>query len=311
MKVIILGGTGMIGRRLARNLAAAGYETIVLSRSPKTRRVNFPSGVKLRKWDGVTTKGWGQLVDGAEAIINLAGENLAGEKFIPKRWTAKRKQYLVVSRILPGKAIFQAIQAAASRPSVLIQSSAIGYYGTSLEQVFTEASPPGHDFLARLCVDWEASTKDIEDLGIRRAIIRTASVLDPSGGALNRLIFPFRVFVGGRLGSGEQWFPWIHPGDEVRAIRFLLENTEARGPFNLCSPNPIRNAMFARIAGRILRRPSVFPVPAFLLKAALGEVASVALEGQRAIPKRLENLGFTFNYPDFEPALKDVLNENA
>lgn len=310
MKVIILGGTGMIGRHLARNLAGAGYETIVLSRTPKTRRANLPSGVKLRKWDGVTTKGWGKLIDGAEAIINLAGNNLAGENFIPKRWTAKRKQNLIESRLLPGKAIFQAIQAAASHPSVFIQASAVGYYGTSLEQVFTEESPPGDDFLARLCVKWEASTKPVEDLGIRRAIIRSANVLDPSAGALSRLIFPFRLFVGGRLGSGRQWFPWIHPSDEVRAIRFLLEDTEAQGPFNLCAPNPIRNATFAKIAGQVLHRPSIFPVPAVLLKLALGEVASAALEGQRTIPKRLQNLGFTFNYPDFKPALGSVLIEN-
>ena len=311
MRVIILGGTGMIGRHLARNLVSAGYETIVLSRTPKTRRANFPSGAKLRKWDGVTAKGWGKLVDGAEAIINLAGENLAGENFLPKRWTNRRKQTLIESRLAPGKAILQAIQAASSPPAVFIQSSAVGYYGTSHDQVFTEESPPGDDFLARLCVDWESSTKEVEDLGIRRAIIRSANVLDPSGGSLNRLIFPFRLFVGGRLGSGRQWFPWIHPWDETRAIRFLLEDPEAQGPFNLCAPNPVRNAAFAKIAGQVLHRPSFFPVPTILLKLALGEVAMAALEGQRTIPKRLQNLGFTFNFPDFEPALRNVLKENA
>lgn len=310
MRVIILGGTGMIGRALASNLATAGYEVIVLSRSPSKRRRGFSTKIKLRKWDGKTAEGWGELVDGAEAVINLAGENLSGDTFIPKRWTSKRKRLLWESRVDAGKAATEAISAASAAPPIFIQASAVGYYGSSIETPFTEESPPGDDFLANLCVEWENATAPLDRLPVRRSIIRTAVVLDPKQGALWRLLFPFRLFVGGRLGSGKQWLSWIHPEDAIRGIRFLLETKDAEGPFNLSAPNSIRYEDVARTIGRVLKRPSFFPAPGFALKFALGEVSTVVLEGQRTIPKSIQNLGFTFLFPDFETALIDVL-ENS
>jgi uncharacterized protein (TIGR01777 family) len=306
MKVIIVGGTGMIGRALSGNLLSAGYDVTVLSRKPKSYKSHFPSGVKRSKWDPTQVDGLSEIIEGSEAVINLVGENLAGDGFIPSRWSPKRKQQLIDSRLIPGKTLSEAIEATSKPPSVLIQASAVGYYGSSETEVFTEDSPPGSDFLATLCIDWENSTASVVENGVRRAVIRSAIVLDANQGALNRLIFPFKLFVGGSLGNGRQWFPWIHPIDEIRAIRFLLENETADGPFNLVAPNLLRNAELAKVIGSSMKRPSLIPVPGFALRIALGEVATMVLEGQRAIPKRLENLGFTFQFPDIEPALRDL-----
>lgn len=307
MKVIIAGGTGMIGRALSVNLLNAGYDVRVLSRDPKSYKSHFPSGVKLSKWDPAQVNGLNDTLEGSEAVINLVGENLAGDGFVPTRWSPRRKRQLIDSRIVPGKTLSDAIEAASKPPSVLIQASAVGYYGSSETEVFTEESPPGSDFLANICIDWESSTASVMENGVRRVVIRSAIVLDANQGALNRLIFPFKLFVGGSLGNGKQWFPWIHPIDEIRAIRFLLENESAEGPFNLVAPNLLRNAELAKVISAILNRPSLIPVPGIALRIALGEVATMVLEGQRAIPKRLGNLGFTFQFPDIEPAMQDIL----
>lgn len=308
MKVIIAGGTGMIGRALSSNLLNAGYDVTVLSREPKSYKNLFPSGIKLRKWDPTQVNGLKRTLEGSEVVINLVGENLAGSKFIPTRWSLKRKQRIIDSRIIPGKTLTDAIEATAKPPSVFIQASAIGYYGSSETEVFTEESPPGSGFLADVCVEWESSTAAVTRNGVRRVVIRSAIVLNANEGALNRLIFPFKLFVGGSLGNGKQWFPWIHPIDETRAIRFLLENEKAEGAFNLVAPNLLKNAKLADVIGSTLNRPSLVPVPGFALRIALGEVSTMVLEGQRAIPKRLQNLGFTFQFPDIEPAMQDILN---
>lgn len=310
MKVVLAGGTGSIGRALAQNLKSAGYEVLVLSRDPKTKKKLLPSGIKLHKWDPQRSDSLKSTLDGVEAVINLSGENLAGSGFIPKRWSAKRKEIILGSRITPGKTLTQAIQETSKPPSVFIQASAIGFYGSAENGVFTEESPPGTGFLSEVCVDWERSTESISEKGVRRVVTRSAIVLSADEGALMRLVLPFKLFVGGPLGSGKQWFPWIHPIDEIRAIRFLLEHEDAQGPFNLIAPNPVRNAELAKTLGAILKRPSLIPVPGLALRLALGEVASMVLEGQRAIPKRLENLGFTFQFPDIEPALEDLLRSS-
>ena len=308
MRVIITGGTGQIGRSLAADLAKSGYEVTVLSRNPD-RATGLPAGVRAERWDGQTATGWGKLAEGAAAIVNLAGENLAGAGFLPSRWTPERKQLIRQSRIDAGRAVVQAVQAAQVKPQAVIQSSGIGHYGPHGDEILTEADPPGDDFLARLTIDWEASTQPVEMAGVRRATIRTGVVLDPDEGALLRLLLPFRLFAGGRMGSGRQWLSWIHPADETAAIRFLIENTQARGAFNLCAPGPLTNAEFGRVLGRVLGRPSWLPVPAFALRLALGEVASVVLDGQRAAPKRLLDLGFKFRFPDAEAALRDLLGK--
>lgn len=308
MRVIITGGTGYIGSILAKDLVSDGHEVIVLSRDPDQRRDELPHPIQLVGWDAESTAGWGHLADGAGAIVNLAGENLAGKGFFPYRWTSERKRRIRESRMNVGKAVTEAVEAVDSKPAVVIQASAVGYYGPSGDTVITASSSPGDDFLARVCVEWEASTEGVEAMGVRRAIIRTGGIiLSAEEGALPRLVFPFRLFSGSYFGSGEQWYSWIHPQDEVNAIRFLIRHEEASGPFNLAAPNPQTARDFCRAIGQVLNRPCWLPVPGFAMKLAFGEVAEVVLEGQRAVPERLQELGYDFQFPDLEPALRDIL----
>lgn len=302
MRIIITGGTGLIGRALAASLAADGSEVIVLSRNP-TQAQGLPAGVRAERWDGRTAQGWGRLADGAAAIINLAGESIAA-----RRWTAGQKRRIIDSRLNAGRAVVEAIDAAAVRPPVLIQASAVGYYGPCGDQEIAEDAGPGNDFLAQqVAVPWEESTASVEAMGVRRVIIRTGVVLSQKGGALPRMVLPFRFFVGGPLGNGRQWFPWIHLADEVAAIRFLMERADARGAFNLSAPNPLTNAEFSRTLGRVMRRPALIPTPALALRLLFGEMATVLLDGQRAVPRRLQQLGFAFKFPHAELALRDIL----
>jgi uncharacterized protein (TIGR01777 family) len=308
MRIVITGGAGFIGRALAAVLAAAGYDVVALSRNP-AKAAGLPAGVRAERWDGRTAAGWGQLADGAYAIVNLAGENLAGGGFLPDRWTPERKQLIRRSRLDAGHAVVEAVEAARVKPQAVIQSSGIGYYGTRDDRELTEVDGTGDDFLARLTVEWEASTAPVALLGVRHVSIRSGVVLSPTEGALYRLLLPFKLFAGGPMGGGRQGFSWIHPADETAAICYLIESSEASGAFNLCAPKPLSNAEFGKTIGAVLGRPSWLPVPAFALKLALGEVASMVLEGQRAVPKRLLDLGFKFRFPDAESALRDVLGK--
>ncbi len=301
MRTIITGGTGLIGRALSADLAARGHEVIVLSRSPE-RALGMPAGVRLVRWDARTAHGWGSLADGAGAIVNLAGENIAAG-----RWTADRKRRILESRLNAGRAVVEAVQAAVRKPGVVVQASAVGYYGPHGDEEVTEDTPPGSDFLAQVCLRWEPSTAPVEAMGVRRVIIRSAPVLSRDGGMLPRLIVPFRFFVGGPLGSGRQWWPWIHIADEVAAIRSLIQRESAHGPYNLAAPNPVTNAEFSRLLGHVLRRPAIFRVPAPILRLVLGEIASTLLTGQRVMPRRLLDMGFAFRFPNLEPALRDLL----
>ncbi len=302
MRVLILGGSGLIGRSLASKLAADGHEVIILSRSPEGRGTWLPAGARIAGWDGKSAGEWAGWIDRSTAIVNLAGENLAGG-----RWTAERKRRLISSRVDPGRALVAALRAAPERPLVVIQGSAIGYYGARQSGDLTEGSAPGDDFAARVCAEWEASTAEVEGMGVRRAVIRTAVVLDRNLGALPRMLLPFRLFIGGPLGGGRQPFSWIHLQDEVAAIRFLLQNDQASGAFNLCSPAPLTNAEFSRAIGRVMHRPAVVPTPAFALRLVFGEMASTLLTGQRVLPRRLLELGFTFRFPAADDALRDIL----
>ncbi len=301
MRVLITGGTGLIGRALAANLAADGHEVILLSRAPE-RTTALPAGVRAERWDGRTAEGWAALADGADAIVNLAGENIAAG-----RWTAERKRRIRESRVNAGRAVVQAVEAVAHKPRVVIQASAVGYYGPRGDEEVTEETPPGDDFLAQVTIEWEASTAPVEALGVRRVIVRTGVVLSAEGGALPRMLLPFKLFLGGPLGSGRQWFPWIHVADEVAAIRFLMEREAATGPFNLTAPNPLTNAGFSRVVGQVLGRPALTPTPALALRLIFGEMATILLDGQRAIPRRLLDLGFTFHFPKAKAALQDLL----
>ena len=301
MRVLITGGSGLIGRALAANLARDGNEVIILSRRPE-RIIGLPAGGSAKWWDGHTTERWSSLVDGTDAIINLAGENISSG-----RWTDECKRGILESRLNAGRAIVQAVETAAHKPCVAIQASGVGYYGPCGDEEVTEEVPSGHDFLARVAVDWEASTAPLEALDIRRVVIRTGVVLSTAGGALPRMLLPFRLFAGGRLGSGQQWFPWIHIADEVSAIRFLIESKTANGPFNLTAPVPLSNAEFNRLLGQRLRRPALMPVPGFTLRLLFGEMATVLLDGQRAIPRHLLQLGFTFRFSEASSALRALL----
>jgi uncharacterized protein (TIGR01777 family) len=302
MRIVITGGTGLIGRALAANLTSGGHEVIVLSRSPGKAR-GMPRGVQVEGWDARTSEGWAYLVEGAGAIVNLAGENIGAG-----RWNAERKRRILNSRLDAGRAVVQAVKQASDKPGVVIQqASGKDYYGPRQDAEIDEEEEPGQDWIAQVAVQWETATAPVEEEGVRRAIARTAVVLSLDGGALPRMLLPFRLFVGGPLGGGKQWFPWIHLQDEVAAIRFLIENPDARGPFNLCSPNPVTNKQFSRVLGAVMGRPSVMPVPGFALKLLFGEMATLLLNGQRAVPRRLLELGFEFRFPTVEAALRDLL----
>ncbi|MDP3879404.1 MAG: TIGR01777 family oxidoreductase [Dehalococcoidales bacterium] len=300
MRILITGGSGLIGRALAAFLVP-DYEVIILSRRPE-RVTGLPAGARAESWDGRTIDGWNSLADGADAIVNLAGENISSG-----RWTDARKHAILQSRMNAGQAVIEAVRVAVRKPRIVIQASGIGYYGSCSDEEITEETPPGHDFLARLAAGWEASSAPVEALGVRRAIIRTGVVLTRQGGALPRMLLPFRFFAGGRLGSGRQWFPWIHIADEVGAIRFLIENEAASGPFNLTAPVPLTNREFSRLLGQQIRRPAFVPVPALALRLLFGEMATALLDGQRAIPRHLSELGFEFRFPDAGSALEDLI----
>jgi uncharacterized protein (TIGR01777 family) len=301
MRIIITGGTGLIGQALTNNLTTDGHEVIVLSRTPE-KVTNLPDGAKSERWDGRTATGWGHLADGAKAIVNLAGESIAGG-----RWTAERKRGIRASRINAGQAVVEAVKVAENKPEVVIQSSAVGYYGPRGNEQIAEEAASGSDFLAQVCVDWETSTAPVGDLGIRQVIVRSGLVLSSDGGALPRMMLPFKFFVGGSVGGGQQWLSWIHPADEVAAIRYLIDNENATGPFNLSAPNPLTNAEFGQVLGRVMERPAIMPTPGFAVRLVFGEMSTVVLTGQRAVPQRLQELGFTFQFPEAEAALRDVL----
>jgi uncharacterized protein len=300
MRIMITGGTGMIGTTLARSLLADGHQVIVLTRSPNTARL--PEGATALGWDGRTAAGWGEALRQVDGVVNLVGERLSRWP-----WTAAQKQRFVDSRVNGGHALVEAIQASASRPKVLIQASGANYYGPRGLEPVTEADAPGGDFLAELCKAWEVSTQPVEELGVRRAVIRSGIVLEAREGILPIMALPVRLFAGGRLGGGQQGLPWIHLQDEVAAIRFLLDNPAASGAYNLTSPRPVASAEFIKILAKVLKRPYWLPAPAFALRLALGGMATLVLDGIYLQPKRLLEKGFVFRYGEAEAALRSLL----
>jgi len=300
MRIIITGGSGLIGRALAADLAVGGHEVVVLSRDPG-QVTSLPTGVRAVGWDGRSAAGWGQLADGAGAIVNLAGASVAGG-----RWTDDRKRVIRDSRVNAGRAVVEAVTQAAYKPGVVIQPSGVGYYGPRGDEEVTEDDARGTDFLAGVSRDWEAATAAVEALGVRRCVLRIGVVLSGAGGALPRMAQPFRLYGGGPIGSGRQWMPWIHIADVVGAMRFLIDTTDARGVFNLCAPNALPNRDFAKALGRAMGRPAVVPAPAFAMKLAFGELSTILLDGQRAVPRRLLAAGYAFRFPTAEAALRDI-----
>ncbi|TVR70849.1 MAG: TIGR01777 family protein [Sphaerobacteraceae bacterium] len=301
MKIIITGGTGLIGRALSKRLAQDGDEIVILSRSSKRPDGLVPEA-RIVQWDSQTGEGWSHELADTDAIVNLAGDSIGSE-----RWSEAKKQRVYDSRINAGRAIVDAVNKAGTAPARLIQASGVNYYGHRSDKYLTEDEPAGNDFLSKVCIDWEASTEPLEAFGTSRALIRNAIVLDGNEGALPLMAMPFKFFVGGPIASGKQGVSWIHIRDHIEALRFLLKESDLAGPINLSAPNPASNRQFSKAIGKALGRPSFMPAPGFALRAAVGEFANHLIYGQYVVPHRLLEAGFEFKFPDVEPALKDLL----
>ena len=295
--ILLTGGTGFIGRILCRELLANGDQITVLSRqsaadvSAVCGRVEaLPDLAKLQGHKGF------------DAIINLAGEGIA-----EKRWSETRKQEIRDSRIKLTQQLVEVVKTWQQPPQVMVSGSAVGFYGAQSGLEVTEATLPHNEFTHRLCSDWEQAAMELADMGVRVCLSRTGIVVGPNGGFLQRMILPFKLGVGGKLGSGEQYMPWVHRQDVVGALLWMLNTEAASGAYNVVSPSPVTNATFTKTLGRVLHRPTILPAPAVALKLALGEMSGLLLTGQRAIPARLQAEGFEFRFTDLEPALKDAI----
>lgn len=298
-KVVIAGGSGFIGTPLAVELSTAGYDVVVLSRSPAGVPGSGNGPVRTVRWTPDQPGAWQQALSGARAVINLCGAGIGD-----RRWTARRKRELIDSRVVPSRALVAACRALPQPPEVFLQASGVGYYGShpAGDHTAAEDDPPGDDFLARLAVAWEAP---LEDAPARTVALRFGVVLARRGGALPRMLLPFHLFAGGPVAGGRQWLSWIHIADAIAAVRFALERPLV-GAVNVTAPEPVRNAEFAATAGAALGRPAVLPLPRFVLQAALGEQATLVCDGQRALPARLEKAGFAFRFRGLRAALTDL-----
>ncbi len=302
MRIFVTGGSGLVGRRLIPRLLERGDQVTVLTRSPDRARAGLGSQVELAQGDPVQTGPWMAAVSGCQAVVNLVGEGIFNA-----RWSDSFKAVLRESRVKSTENLVAAIRDAQHRPENFVSGSAIGYYGFHGDEDLTEESPPGDDFLAKLCVDWEAAAQRAEDLGVRVTVLRTGVVLDKAGGALKQMMLPFKLFVGGKVGSGKQWISWIHHADEVGIILLALENPQSRGPLNAAAPNPVTNAQLAKALGSAMSRPSFMPTPGFALSLALGERACLVLDGQRVLPCRALALGYAFQFPNVHAALNEIM----
>ncbi len=287
MRILLTGGTGFIGSRLRARLESAEHTVRVVSRGPTGDVTWEPDAIRTAAAE-------------SDAVIHLAGENLIG-----RRWTSRQKGVLRSSRVDTTRRLAEAV--ADAKPRVFIAASAIGYYGASADRRFTAGDPPGDDFLARLCADWEAARQPALDAGVRTATIRIGVVQGRGGGALAKMLLPFRLGVGGPVGSGRQWVSWIHVDDLLGMFEWIIENESAQGVYNGTAPNPVSNRELSKALGRVLHRPAVLPAPGFALRIALGEVAGLLLEGQHVTPGRALAEGFTFRFPEIEPAFRDLL----
>jgi len=297
MKLVVTGATGFIGSVLCSRLLQEAHTLTLLTRSAP--REAATQNKRWLHWTPGTGGEWQNAVEGVDGIINLAGEPIAG-----KRWTAERKRSIVTSRLDSTRALIDAIVTAREKPKFLINSSAIGYYGPRGDEAITEEAQFGTGFLAETTRDWENEASRAESLGLRVVYLRTGIVLGRDGGALAKMVPPFKFFIGGPLGSGKQWMSWIHVKDEVGLIIHLADNAQAAGPVNATAPNPVTMKDFCRTLGKVLGRPSWTPVPSFALRLLLGEMAEMLLTGQRVMPAAAQRLGYQFRYPKLEEALQ-------
>jgi hypothetical protein len=295
MRVVIAGGTGLIGRALTAACASKGYEALVLSRRP------VPGDARSLLWDGASSGPWQEALDGADAVVNLAGESVADG-----RWNPARKKVLSDSRLNSTRALVAAISVSKKRPKVFISASATGYYGDRGEDALNEGSPAGSDFLAGLCAAWEREAQVAEPLGIRTVCLRTGIVLSKDGGALGKMLPIFKLGLGGPLGSGSQWMSWIALEDLLDLILYSMSHDVA-GPVNGTAPNPVTNKDFTAALARVLGRPAFLPAPAFVLRLALGEMSGMLLGGQKVMPQKALESGFVFKHPQVEAAIRAAL----
>jgi uncharacterized protein len=301
MKIAIAGATGFVGTRLVESLQSQGHQVIILTRNPGRATARFKQVEAIEfstnSDDGALTA----AIDGCDAVVNLAGEPIAD-----KRWNAERKQVLLDSRKQTTERLVSAIDRSTHKPQVLVNASAIGYYGTSLTAEFDENSPVGNDFLAQLCQTWETTAAKVVEGGTRSVIIRLGIVMG-NGGVLGKMLTPFKSFTGGPIGSGQQWVAWIHIDDLVRLLITAITSPDMQGIYNGTAPNPVRMQELASTLGTVLARPSWLPVPGLAIQALLGEGAILVLEGQKVLPQRALDRGFTFEYPDLQSALANIL----
>jgi uncharacterized protein len=303
MKVAVTGGTGFIGSRLVDRLQAEGHQVLLLVRDISKAKQRFPKADVL----SYTPKGsgaWQQAITGCDGVVNLAGEPISN------RWTDNSKQEILESRSVGTAKIVEAINQANPKPSVLVNASAVGYYGTSETAVFDETSSPGQDFLAEVCKAWEAEAEKVKASGTRLVIVRTGIVLGPEGGVLAKMMFPFQLFAGGPLGDGKQWVSWIHREDLVSLIIKALTDSSVTGVLNGTAPNPVSMEKLCQELGNMIGRPSWLPVPGFALELLLGEASKLVLEGQNVKPQKTEATGFRFEYPTIETALSQILKSS-
>ena len=309
MKVAIAGATGFVGSRLVERLHAEGHKLLVLTRNPSAAQKSFPSSgfpnLEMIAYTPTASGSWQQAIAGCDGVVNLAGESIA-----ESRWTSQRKQEILNSRKLSTQKIVEAIAMANPKPSVLVNASAIGYYGTSETATFEETSPSGNDFLAQVCQAWEAEAQKVKATGTRLVILRFGIVLG-MGGALAKMIPAFKLFAGGPIGSGHQWFSWIHRDDLVNLILQALTQSDIEGVLNATAPSPVRMTELSQSMGQVLNRPSWLPVPNFALQALLGDGAMVVLEGQHVLPKRTLANGFKYQYPTLKQALEEILSSTS
>ncbi len=301
MKVVLFGGSGFLGGHLIAALSASGHHITLVTRRPPSEVNVVSPGIEVKSW--FPPEGLSSILDGAEGVVNLIGESIGA-----KRWSIPRKQVILSSRVDSTRAIVDAIAKTHNRPNVLLNASAVGYYGNVESEVATEERPPGEDFLATVCARWEDEARKAGKLGVRVVMLRSGLVLAKDAEAFRKMVLPFKLLVGGTLGSGQQWFPWIHVHDEIGAMIHLLEKTDLSGPVNLVAPEAVTMKQFCSSLGGALHKPSWAPVPAFVLRAILGEMANaLVLRGQKAGPAKLLRSGFTFKFPNLEQALVDIL----
>ena len=305
MKIAITGATGLVGTRLVSKLKEQNHQIVVFTRNSDKARKIFPStrfpNLEIVRYTPLESGTWQDKVSGCDAVVNLAGEPIS------ERWTPQHKKAILESRQIGTRKIVEAIAKAEEKPSVLVSGSAIGYYGTSETATFDETSSSGNDFLAEVCQKWEAEAEAVKEHGVRLVIVRIGVVLANGGGALGKMLTPFQMGAGGPIGTGRQWFSWVHRDDLVNIIMEALTRDDMSGAYNATSPNPVKMGEFCQTLGEVLNRPSWLPVPEFVLELLLGDGAVVVLEGQKVLPQKTQAQNVKYQYAELRSALKEIV----